>query len=205
MVHTVEIFYSFQCPYSYLAMDRLSQISAKYDVSVLWQPYSSRVRAAGDKAPSQPSERVTYAREDAPRMARSMNMPLVMPEEWPGEYFDGDKIVRGALAASELGVIMEYNIKVFHRMWGEGLDPTEQTFLMELCDDLDINPNEFAGRMSTSEIRSRVRGNFNRSRKLGVFDTPMVLINDERFHGLDRIDQIEEKLKELGTVKPAWV
>jgi 2-hydroxychromene-2-carboxylate isomerase len=204
MVQTIEIFYSFQCPYSYLALDRLSQIEARYDVQVLWQPYSAK--AAGQNFQSHPlsSERSSYIREDAVRLARASGMPLVMRNDWPEREFDPEKSTRGAVVASDLEIVLEYNIKMFDRWWGEGADPNEQSFFIQLCDELDIDPNEFAGRISTTDTRERVRGIYKRGRKLQIFDTPMIVIGEERFLGIDRIEAAEERLAELGAKKPNW-
>jgi len=132
-------------------------------------------------------------------------MPLVMRTDWPSVQFDPERSIRGAIVASDLDLILEYNIKMFHRWWGESEDPNDQAFLIELCDDLDLDPNEFAGRMSTSDVRERVRGIYKRGRKLEVFDTPMILIGEERFYGIDRISLAEEKLQELGLKRSNWV
>ena len=53
--------------------------------------------------------------------------------------------------------------------------------------------------MSTTDTRERVRGIYKRGKKLGVYDTPTVMIGEERFLGLDRLPFVEERLTELGT------
>jgi 2-hydroxychromene-2-carboxylate isomerase len=197
MIQTVEIFYSFESPYSYLANDNLAQLEDKYEVRVLWHPYSARAAGQNFQAPSMHSTQVSYVKEDVVRLAKKMEMPLVMRGDWPEHQFDPERSIRGALVASDLNILYEYNIKMFQRWWGEAEDPNDQSFLIELCDDLDIDPNEFSGRMNTSDIRERVRGNFKRGQKLGIFDVPMVLVGEERFFGFDRLCAVEERLSEL--------
>ncbi len=201
MVQTVEIFYSFQCPYSYLAFDQLSLIEQKYDVKVLWQPFSTRVGQKGFQTSPISPDRASYIREDTQRLAKKMDMPLVMLEDWPESEFDSDKSMRGALVAYDLGLGLEYNIKMFQRWWGEGQDPNEQKFFIELCDDLDIDPNEFSGRLNATDARERIKGIYKRARKLGIFETPTILIGEERFSGMDRISHAELKLVEMGLKK----
>ncbi len=205
MIQTIEIFYSFQCPYSYLAIDALSQLENRYDVRVLWQPYSGKAAGQNFQGPPYSPERASYIREDVARLATKLNIPLVMKADWPDKESDPEKSTRGAVVAGDLGISLEYNIKMFHRWWGEGEDPNDQTYFVELCDELDLDPNEFAGRISTHDTRERVRGLYKRGRKLQVFDTPMVLIDEERFHGLDRLDALQDRLEKLGTRKPNWV
>ncbi len=201
MIQTVEIFYSFESPYSYLANDSLAQIEEDYEVRVLWHPYSAKAAGQSVQAPSMQASQLSYVKEDVVRLAKKMGMPLVMRGDWPEYQFDPERSIRGALVASDLNILYEYNIKMFQRWWGEAIDPNDQSFLIELCDDLDIDPNEFSGRMNTSDIRERVRGNFKRGQKLGIFDVPLVLIGEERFWGLDRLPDVRERLNELNLAK----
>ena len=200
MIQTIEIFYSFQCPYSYLAIDRLSQLESNYDIKVLWQPYSAQAAGQSTNQHIFP-EKASYIREDVVRLAKAMEMPLVMKSSWPEEPFDAEKSTRGAIVSGDLDLTFDYNIKMFHRWWGEGEEPNDQSFFVELCDDLDVDPNEFAGRISTTDTRERVRGVYKRGRKLGIFETPTIVIGEERFAGLDRIAHAEDRLAELGVKK----
>lgn len=201
MINTVEIFYSFESPYSYLAIDRLTKLEEDYEVRVLWHPYSARAAGQGYQTSSfsnPSSAQAAYVREDIVRLAKKMDMPLVLRSDWPEQQFDPERSVRGALVAQDENVLYEYNIKMFHRWWGEAEDPNDQAFMAELCDDLDIDAHKFTSRMNTSDIRERVRGIFKRGQKLGIFDVPMILIEEERFFGIDRIDFVEERLTSLG-------
>ena len=204
MIQTIEIFYSFQCPYSYLAIDRLSQIEQKFDVRCLWQPFSAKAAGQNFQSSPMPVDKSSYIREDVTRLAKKLGMPITVREDWPEKEFDPERSIRGAVVAADLEIVLEYNVKMFQRWWGEAQDPNEQSFFIQLCDDLDIDPNEFAGRMSTTDTRERVRGLYKRGRKLQVFDTPTIIIGEERFFGLDRIDAAEEKLAELGLKRPNW-
>ncbi|MCC6221608.1 MAG: DsbA family protein [Deltaproteobacteria bacterium] len=206
MIQTIEIFYSFECPYSYLALDRLSQIENSFHVQVLWQPFSAKAAGHSFHNGSNISpERASYIREDATRLAKKMEIPIVVPSDWPENGFDPEKSARGAVVAGDLSVTLEYNVKMFQRWWAEGEDPNEQSFFVQLCDELDVDPNEFAGRISTHDTRERVKGLYKRGRRLQVFDTPMILIGEERFYGIDRISHAEDRLVEIGAKKPSWM
>ncbi|MBL7662707.1 DsbA family protein [bacterium] len=198
MTQVVEIFYSFQCPYSYLGIDRLSQLEQKFDVRVLWQPFSAK--AAGQAGPSATysPERANYIREDVVRLAKRMELPLVMRADWPEKEPDPERSTRGAVIAGDMGLSMEYNIKMFDCWWGTGEDPNDQAFLIQLCDELDVDPGEFLAKLSSHDTRERVRGLYKRGRKLMVFDTPMIMIGEERYQGIDRIAMAEERLTEMG-------
>lgn len=198
---TVEIFYSFQCPYSYLAMDRYAELESKFDIKVLWQPFSAKVAGKGFPTTPVPPEKISYIREDSIRLAQEMNMPLAMTDSWPENEFDPEKSLRGALIASDMEVAIEYNIKMFQQWWEEGQNPNDSAFIVQLCEELDIDLNEFTALSNSSDTRERVKNIFKRGKKYGIFETPTILINEERFVGLDRIDAAEKKLRAMGLAK----
>src|SRR3990167_3686061 len=172
MALTIEVFYSFQSPYSYLPLEEIFELEERFDVTLLWQVFSAK--ASGEQIPPYPvvPEKLMYLIEDCRRYGQERNIPVVFPETWPEAEYDPTKVSRGAVIAADLGVLKEYLYKVFHHWWGLGLDPNDQDFMNELCDDLDIDVGEFLSKISSSDTRERVKGLFKRGKKLGVFDTP---------------------------------
>jgi len=197
MTTTIEIYYSFQNPYSYLALDSLYQLVKDFEFEFLWQPFSAR--ASGQQTPVAQviPEKLSYLFEDTKRYAEDHSLPLVYPDEWPQNEFDPGRVTRGAVVASDMDVLMEYNYKVFHKCWGIGENPNSDEFMSELCDDLDIDLGEFLSKVSASDTRERVKGIYKRGKKLGVFDTPTVVIGNDRYVGLDKIHVVREKLVKL--------
>lgn len=201
MTINIEVFYSFQSPYSYLALESIYDLQAKFDIELLWQPFSAK--ASGQAVTPQPviPDKLSYLFEDAARFAKDHNIPLVFPEGWPEAEFDPSRVTRGALVANDMGVLMEFNYKVFHKWWGQGENPNEESFTNELCEELDIDIGEFLSKLSSSDARERVKGIYKRGRKLGVFDTPTLLLDKERFVGIDKIPYLAAKLESMGLVR----
>lgn len=194
---TVEIYYSFQSPYAYLALDSLYELVKAFDAEFIWQPFSAR--AAGQQTPVSQiiPEKLSYLFEDTKRYAEESNLPLVYPDDWPQNEFDPGRVTRGAIVAQDLEVLMEFNYKVFHKCWGLGENPNSDEFMSELCEDLDIDLGEFLSKVSSSDTRERVKGIYKRGKKFGVFDTPTVVIGNDRYVGLDKIPVVRKKLEQL--------
>ncbi len=201
MTANIEVFYSFQSPYSYLALESVYDLEDNYDVELLWQPFSAR--AAGQQVPPSPifPDKLSYIFEDTKRYAEEHNIPLVFPEAWPESEFDPGRITRGAVVAGDLGVLKEYNFKVFHKWWGLGENPNEEDFMSELSEELDIDLGDFLSKLSSSDTRERVKGIYKRGRKMGIFDTPAFLLDKERIFGLDKIPYLEQRLQKMGLKK----
>lgn len=201
MTISIEVYYSFQSPYSYLALESIYNLQNGYDVELLWQPFSAK--AAGQPITPTPiiTEKLSYLLEDSARFAADHSIPLKYPEGWPENEFDPGRVTRGALVANDMGVLMEYNYKVFHKWWGLGENPNEEAFTNQLCDELDIDLGEFLSKVSSSDTRERVKGVYKRGKKLEVFDTPTFVIDKERFVGVDKIHYLENRLQKMGLKK----
>ncbi len=199
MTKTIEVYYSFQSPYSYLALESIYELEKNFDVELLWQPFSAK--ASGQQVPPQPliPDKLSYLFEDTKRIAEEMGIPLHFPEGWPENEFDPSRVTRGAIVANDLGILMEYNYKVFHRWWGQGQNPNDENFLNELCDkdELDIDLGDFLSKLSSSDTRERVKGIYKRGRNYGVFDTPTLVMDKDRFVGFDKILSMPARLEKL--------
>ena len=204
MAPTIEVFYSFQSPFSYLALESIYNLQSKYDIQLLWQPFSAKASGQAIQPTSIAPEKLTYVYEDCKRFAAENRTPLTFPESWPEVEYDPERVTRGAVIANDLDMLMEYNFKVFHRWWGEGQNPNDEDFMSELCDELDTDLGDFLSKMSSSDTRERVRGIFKRGKKLGVFDTPtFILEGGERVVGLDKIPYLDTRLEREGLRKAA--
>lgn len=197
----IEVYYSYQSPYSYLALESIYDIETRYDVVLLWQPFSAK--ASGQQVTPSPiiPEKLSYLMEDTQRLASESGIPLVYPEGWPETEFDPGRATRGALIAADLGVLKEYNYKVFHKWWGMGENPNDENFAAELCEQLDIDLGEFLSKVSSSDTRERVKGIYKRGKKFNVFDTPTFVIDKERIFGIDKISYLGSRLEKMGLKK----
>ena len=201
MAINIEVYYSFQSPYSYLALEPIYDLAKRFDIELLWQPFSAK--ASGQPLPPTPiiPEKLAYLFEDTRRLAAENGIPLVFPEGWPENEFDPGRVTRGAVVAGDMGVQMEYNYKVFHKWWGLGENPNEENFMNELCDELDVDLGEFLSKVSSSDTRERVKGIYKRGKKAMVFDTPTLVIDKERFVGYDKIAYVAHRLQKMGLEK----
>jgi len=197
MTKTIEIYYSFQSPLSYLALDSLYSLESDFDVELIWQPFSAR--ASGQQVPGHPivMEKLSYLFESTKRYANYYNLPLRFPEEWPNDEFDPGKVTRGALVARDMDVLMEYNYKVFHKIWGLGENPNDESFMQELCEEIDIDLGEFLSKNSSSDTRERVKNIYKRGKKFEIFDTPTLIMESQRYVGLDIIPFVRELLQDV--------
>lgn len=201
MALTLEVFYSFQSPYSYLALDPVYALEDDFDIQILWQVFSAK--AAGQQVPTYPviPEKLMYLFEDTKRIAKDQNIPLLYVDGWPENEFDPTRVSRGAVIANDMGILKEYNYKVFAAWWGAGENPNDQNFFTQLCDELDIDQGDFLSKISASDTRERIKGLYKRGKKLGVFDTPTFAIENDKYVGLDKVYYLRQMFESMGLKK----
>jgi predicted DsbA family dithiol-disulfide isomerase len=90
---------------------------------------------------------------------------------------------------------MEYNYKVFYKIWGLGENPHDDDFINGLCEEIDIDLGDFLNKMSSSETRDRIRNIYKRGKQLGIFETPTLVWNNERYVGLHILDFLKSQLE----------
>src|SRR5215470_9726607 len=83
MTLSVDLFYSFRSPYSYLSLPRTMKLVAEYDVTVNLRPvYPLAVRVPGFFKRTNPKF-LRYIAIDAPRVAQYENIPYGFPRPDP--------------------------------------------------------------------------------------------------------------------------
>jgi len=79
MTLSVDLFYSFRSPYSYLALPKITKMVADYDLAVNLRPvYPLAVRVPGFFKKTNP-QFLPYVALDAPRVAQHENIPYAFP------------------------------------------------------------------------------------------------------------------------------
>src|SRR5215468_3732870 len=83
MTLSVDLFFSFRSPYSYLALPKTMKLAADYDVTVNLRPvYPLAVRVPGFFKKTNP-QFLRYIAIDAPRVAKHENIPFGFPRPDP--------------------------------------------------------------------------------------------------------------------------
>jgi hypothetical protein len=64
-----------------------------------------------------------------------------------------------------------------------------------------VNLGDFLSKISASDTRERVKGIYKRGKKVGVFDTPTMAIDNERIFGIDKLGYLAQRLERMGLKK----
>jgi 2-hydroxychromene-2-carboxylate isomerase len=189
---TLEFFYDFVSPYSYLASTRVEEVARRTGATLRFRPFllGGVLKATQNQAPADVPAQYRYLQVDVARWARRLGVPIAFPEKHP---FSTVLAMRAALAAERKGKLVPFTHAAYRAAWVEGRDLTSPEVIAAVGASVGLDgaalvaaaPDEKAALVAqTEEAVTR-----------GSFGAPTFFVGDELFIGNDRLDFVEEALR----------
>lgn len=104
------------------------------------------------------------------------------------------RLMRGFLAAEELGVKDAYLEAGLAAMWEEGLKVDDPAVLAATLRAKGLDAEAILARAEEQRIKDRLAANTERAVSRGAFGIPTFFVGEDMFFGKERLAQIEEML-----------
>ena len=101
-------------------------------------------------------------------------------------------IMRGAVAAQQLGVFEAYVSSVFADMWERGLKMDDTAVARTALLTSGLPADEILALTADEGVKARLLTNTQEAVEKGVFGSPSFLFRDELYFGKDRLRDIED-------------
>lgn len=198
---TVEFFYDYSSPWTYLAFTKIDGLCRKYNADLEWRPFlvggvfntvNPSVYEFREKGVPAKQH---YTAKDMGDWARYYGLKITMP---PSVFpVNSVKALRGALVALEHpGKFLPYSYRVFETYWGEDQDISQDEVLQKIVEAVGLDGEEYFDKIKRQDYKDRIRANTDAVIKRGGFGTPTIYVNgDSMFFGNDRLVLVEEELK----------
>lgn len=190
--HTVEFYFSFRSPYSYLAAPRAFALSKRFDVEVVYRG----VRPMVMRGVPLPTPKRLHILFDAAREAKRLGMPF-------GKMFD--PLGAGALRclyvaerAVALGCVEDFVILASRAIWSEAADVTQDRVLRRLTEAAGISWDVARAALEDPALHTNIEQNAKRLGQLGHWGVPTFHFGDELFWGQDRLVDLETAFRDAG-------
>jgi 2-hydroxychromene-2-carboxylate isomerase len=194
---TIEFYFDFISPFSYLASQRLPALAARFgcDVAPKVINLAQAKLLAGNTGPTsreQPLKR-RYNQKDKERWARRYGVPIENPKS-----YGPDRLNKGVFFAEDHAAREPYIADVWRRVWGEGGDMAGDAILRDAARARGWNEREFMAYVASREADARYEAATRAAHARGVFGVPTMMIGDEMWWGNDRLDFLEDDLAARG-------
>ncbi|MGA9523988.1 MAG: 2-hydroxychromene-2-carboxylate isomerase [Myxococcaceae bacterium] len=195
MAKTLEFFFDYGSPYSWLACTQIDAIAQRTSAEVRWRPFllGAVFKATGNHAPAQNMYKARYLLKDLGDWTRAYGLPaFVLPPDFPSDSIKANRL---GLVAEELGKLPAYSHAVYRAGFTEGRDISQPQVLADLLRGAGMDPQAAFARMLSQEIKDRLRKNTDEAVERGAFGAPTFFIGDDMYFGNDRLPFVEAALR----------
>ncbi len=199
MTRTLEFFFDYGSPYSYLADHRLRGIAERGDVELVYRPMllGGVFKATGNQSPArEPVEaKRAYGGVALRRAARCYGAPFHGNPHFPINTLN---LMRTAVAAQREGVFMDFHRAVYPAFWVEGLDLGNAEVLAKHLDRVGLDAARLREIAGQNAAKTELRANTDEAVARGAFGAPTFFLAGsdgvEMFFGADHLPFLEQAL-----------
>jgi 2-hydroxychromene-2-carboxylate isomerase len=195
MSKTLEFYFDFGSPTTYLAHKRLQQLTAQYGLTVDYKPIllGGIFKATSNHSPVEIPAKGKYMLEsDLPRFAKRYSVPLNFNPHFPINTLN---LMRAAIAAQRLGCFDAYADAVFDAVWVEGKNMGDPEVVAQVLTDKQLDASALLELSQDPEVKAQLISATEAAVERGAFGAPTLFMDGEMFFGQDRLDFVEEALQ----------
>jgi 2-hydroxychromene-2-carboxylate isomerase len=188
MALSVEWYFDFVSPYSYIALHRLHEVRA----AIVYKPvlFAGLLNHWGQKGPAEIPAKRRWTYRWSTWWAAELGIPLRYPSSHP---FNPLAHLRLALAC---GCAPDAVKRIFDSVWMSGENAADAARFAALCEALGVRQE----RLSSDEIKDALRRNTEEAAARGVFGVPSFVADGEVFWGADSIEFLNAFLRDPGVI-----
>ena len=191
MAASVDWYFDFVSPYSYICLHRLRELPAQ----VIYKPvlFAGLLNHFGQKGPAEIPAKRRWTYRWCTWWAGELGIALRFPAAHP---FNPLQHLRLALACGSDPSAVK---RIFEWIWMSGENPTDAARFSSLCAELKVDP----ARLADPQIKQALKNNTTEAATRGVFGVPSFAVDGEVFWGADSLEFLTAFLKDPSTVRNA--
>ena len=186
MSKSVEFYFDFVSPYSYIAHKQIQKVEKKNTFKIKYMPIclGGLHNSAGVTPAAFISIKAKYMIKDTKLVSEKKNIKFKFNYYFPIKTVN---FMRGVIIAEEDNFEKFYIEKIFNAIWKDGLNMNDQSIIEKVIKNMDINPKTFLLRATDIKIKDKLKKLTDDALKKGIFGAPTFLINKKIFWGQDRL------------------
>ena len=197
MAKSLEFLFDFGGPNSYLAHKSLPEICARTGAELVYVPIllGGLFKLTNNQAPMMryaetPAKR-NYEMLEFDRFVKAHALPFKMNPRFP---INSLYLMRGAVAAQQLGCFALYVDTVMAAMWEDGRDMGDPEIVRQVLDRAGLNSAALLALADDPDVKAELMANTEAAAKRGAFGVPTFFVGEEMFWGKERLGQVEAAL-----------
>jgi len=192
---TIEFFFDFGSPTSYLAYKALPALAADAGARIAYRPMllGGVFKATGNASPVSVPAKGRWMFQDIQRWARRHGVPFSFNPAFPINTLP---LMRGAagIQLREPARLSAYCDAVYDALWQQQKNLGDPAVLAETLAAAGFDAEAFTALIGDAEVKAALVATTEEAVARGVFGAPTCFVGPEMFFGQDRLDFVREAL-----------
>ncbi len=194
MTRTLEFYYDYGSPYSYLADTQVEAIARRAGAALVRKPMllGGVFKATGNASPMTVELKSKWSAFDMPMWANHYGVTFQRNPFFPVNTL---ALMRGAAAAQIDGLFERYHSAIYTAMWVDGRNLNDIAEVASVLTAAGLDASKFGSRIQDQDVKDRLKATTDEAVARGVFGAPTSFVGDMMFFGNDRLPFVEMALK----------
>lgn len=183
MTKSIDFYFDFISPYSYLAykkIDKLSEVNINYKPILLGGLH----KLGGITAPAFNERKMKNMKNDCELVAKKNNIQFKWNTKFP---INSLSLMRGYLVVKP-ELKKEYFNNCFEAYWKNNIDISIEKNIKEILKNTNVDEINFFKKISLKQVKEDLKELTNTAFKNDIFGAPTFVVNNKIFWGQDRLD-----------------
>jgi 2-hydroxychromene-2-carboxylate isomerase len=195
MNKTVEFFFDFGSPTSYLAWTQLPAIATQTGSAIVWRPMllGGVFKATGNASPVTVPAKGRWMFDDIARWARRYGVPLAFNPHFPINTLTLMRVAAGLLQRQPAD-FERYTATVFNAIWQQQLNLGDAAVVAAVLREAGFDADALLALAADPGVKAALAATTDEAVARGVFGAPTFFVGEQMFFGQDRLDFVREAL-----------
>ena len=186
MIKSLEFYFDFISPYSFLAYKKLISLNNRNKIKVIYKPLllGGLHKLGGITAPAFNKRKMKNMKNDCELIAKKNNINFKWNDKFP---INSLYLMRGYLTMEN-----EFKDKFFEvcfdAYWKDNVDISSEINIKNILKVCDLDNNTFFENIQSQKIKEELRELTNLAFEKDIFGAPTFVVNNKIFWGQDRLD-----------------
>jgi 2-hydroxychromene-2-carboxylate isomerase len=186
MTKSIEFYFDFISPYSFLAYKKLIILNKNNDLNIDFKPIllGGLHKLGGITAPAFNERKMKNMKNDCLMVAKKNNIEFVWNEKFP---LNSLYLMRGYLSVENETKKKFFDI-CFDSYWKKNMDILKEENVNQILKDSGINKNKYLQKIEDQKIKDELKYLTNLAFEKDIFGAPTFVVNKKIFWGQDRLE-----------------
>ena len=186
MTKTIDFYFDFISPYSYLAFKKLKKINYNNEKFIKYKPVllGGLHKLGGISAPAFNERKLKNMKNDCELVALKNDIEFIWNSKFPINTLN---LMRGYILLEEKFKSKFFEI-CFDAYWKDDIDISQEKNIDKILKETGIDKNFFYRNIQNIEIKEKLKNLTNEAFDSDIFGAPTFVVNKKIFWGQDRLD-----------------